>query len=330
MGKIIYMPGTGVPHHSFEEEFLAHKKCSEWWYCTGYFHTEEGKLFSFQYTLAKVKLLGLTFHMQLNALTDIEKQLHYYSQKPYFFKKGIETGPNLTFAQDKGSIKYSKNQWSSFGKMELELLGDEYKLNLDMSANKSPVWQCEDGLLKMGYTDNPKQITYYFSFTNIDISGTLVLHGKTHQVKGKAWFDRQGGTYTLTDVKCNWEWFSLRFFDNEEAMLFSFPQTGYQDGTYIDQSGKYERLNDYKLTHHTIIESAGYKWSNGWTLKLKGKKAGTYEIIPMAEGQLNLFFFELLARIIDEAGKEVGYCVVELLPGARNPRTSPFGAFKRK
>lgn len=86
MGKVIYTNGTGIPHRSFEEEFLTHKKCSEWWYSTGYFKTENGMLYSFQYTLANVKIYGINMNLQLNAITDIKNKKHYYSQKPYFLK----------------------------------------------------------------------------------------------------------------------------------------------------------------------------------------------------------------------------------------------------
>ena len=39
MSKIKYTKGIGLPHKSFKEEFLSHKKCSEWWYCTGYLNS---------------------------------------------------------------------------------------------------------------------------------------------------------------------------------------------------------------------------------------------------------------------------------------------------
>jgi len=54
----------------------------------------------------------------------------------------------------------------------------------------------------------------------------LTLGEKEYKVSGKAWFDKQGGTYTLTSRWTNWEWFSMRFFDGKEIMLFSFPQDG--------------------------------------------------------------------------------------------------------
>lgn len=179
----------------------------------------------------------------------------------------------------------------------------------------------------MGILNDPKERTYYYSYTNLATSGSLTLAGKEYgNLKGKAWFDRQGGTYSLTDPRCNWEWFSLRFFDESEVMLFAFPQDNYFDSTTIASDGKYARLNTYTLTPKEVITFEGMKFSNGWDLEMQGQK---YSIEPMVEGMFNIFFFELLAEIKDVQGKLIGYCFVELLPGVRN-KNSPLAAFKRK
>lgn len=83
--KIVYTKGTGIPHRRFEDEFLSHKKCSEWWYTTGYLEDEEKTLFSFQFTLAKVRLAAIRIHMLLTIVTDIRAQKHYYAQRQAFW-----------------------------------------------------------------------------------------------------------------------------------------------------------------------------------------------------------------------------------------------------
>jgi predicted secreted hydrolase len=172
-----------------------------------------------------------------------------------------------------------------------------------------------------------KEKTYYYSFTNLKAVASLALNGETFSsLHGKAWFDRQGGTYTITDPRTCWEWLSLRFFDNTEAMIFAFPQDNYYDGTFIAQDGTWERMNSYKLEAKDVITYEGKKFSNGWSLQMKGK---TYSIEPKASGMFNVFFFELLADIKDENGKAVGCCFVELLPGVRN-KLNNLDAFKKK
>ncbi len=62
-------------------------------------------------------------------------------------------------------------------------------------------------------------------------------------------------------------------------------------------------------------------FSKGWDLTVPGIKEERYEIHPLTDGQLNLAYFELIAGIYNLAGEQVGLCVVELLPGARNPQS---------
>lgn len=328
MGNIKFTNGTGIPHRSFEEEFLSHKKCSEWWYCTGYLNDEKEKhLFGYQFTLAKVHIIGIKFHILICSVTDFANQKHYNIQTPIFFGKGITANNQLLAVGDQNRVSLSPNPYSSMGSMKLHMEGSEFVLDTEMEAVKSPAWHCEDGVLKMGLTDIPKEVTYYYSYTNLNTNGKLVLNGKTYtNLKGKTWFDRQGGTYSLTKNESSWEWFSLRFFDNSEAMLFVFPQTNYQDGTRIAADGSYHRMNDYSIHPTQVIEYNNMKFSNGWELTMEGKN---YTLTPMVDGMFNVFFFELLASIQDEAGNEVGYCFVELLPGARNKKKIS-DAFKTK
>jgi len=303
------------------DEFLCHKNGSEWWYCTGFISDESGNLFSFQFTLARVRIYMVQFHILMTALTDFQTQKHYYAQQPIFF------GKNVTITSEKVGLNGAADMEFSDRELKLNMGDDDYSLSLKMNAVKSPVWHCDSGVLKMG-VDNPKETTFYWSYTNLATSGILTLGEKEYKVSGKAWFDKQGGTYTLTSRWTNWEWFSMRFFDGEEIMLFSFPQDGYRDGTYIEKSGYFRRLNEYEITPLGFTEASGKRFSCGWKVEIKNTKDREYTIIPKMDGQLNLFYFELLADIKDKDGNNVGFCVVELLPGVYN-ETNPIAAFAR-
>ena len=327
MGNIVYAKGTGIPHGSFDEEFLTHKKCSEWWYCTGYLQDSSGGMFGYQFTLAKVRILGIKLHMLICSVTDFQTQKHYNTQTPVFFGKGVTTTADTLSLAEKATMTFAPNAHSSKGHIKLHMESDEFCLDTEMEAIKPPVWHCDNGVLQMGILNDPKERTYYYSFTNLATKGKLIFKGQEHDnLIGKTWFDRQGGTYSLTDPRCNWEWFSLRFFDGTETMLFAFPQDDYYDGTYIQADGQYHRLKDYKLKATDVITFEGKKFSNGWNLEMDGRQ---YTITPKADGMFNVFFFELLAEITDETGNLVGYGFAELLPGVRN-KNSSLDAFRRK
>jgi predicted secreted hydrolase len=319
MKNIQYTTSPGIPHGSMADEFLCHKHGPEWWYATGYLNDESGKLFTYQFTLAKIKIYGVKFNILMTAVTDFEKRKHHYAQQAIFFGRDIIITPGQVGLDGKAEMTFSNQN------LGLNMAGKDYSLKLDLNPVKPAVWHCDNGILKMGIDD---EWTYYWSYTNLVVYGKLVLEGQEHQVSGKGWFDRQGGPYNPLDDRTSWEWFSLRFFDNEEVMLFSFPQDDYRDGTYIDQSGRSCRLNNYKVTPLEWTKAGGYKFSFGWMVEMRGIKDEQYTIIPKIDGQLNLFYFELLADIKDRTGKVVGYCVVELLPGVYN-KSSPLKAFAR-
>jgi predicted secreted hydrolase len=312
-----------------KEEFLAHKKGSEWWYCTGYLTDETGRMFGFQFTLANLTLYGLKFQALLTSLTDYQTGRHYFEQGTAFFGRNVTIAPDRTALGNRAEMIYGENPVTSKGHMQLRMSGKNYELAVDMNAVKPPVWHCDKGVLKMGILDDPKETTYYFSYTNLASTGKLVLENQEFQLTGKSWFDKQGGTYTITDRRAGWEWFSMRFFDGEEIMLFAFPQDDYYDGTSIEKSGKYRRLNDYAIQPLGFTQAGGYKFSNGWKVTMKGVKDEEYTLTPVIDGQFNLYFFELLAEIRDQRGALAGYAVVELMPGVYNEKLSNFRIFKK-
>ena len=287
MAQIEYTTGKGVPHRTFEDEFLTHRPGVEWWYCTGFLTDEQQRNYAFQFTLARIRLFGIRFHLLLTALTDLQTGKHYYAQRPAFFNRGVTTTSKETSLGDVARVTYAPNEFSSLGDMRLSQKGEPYKLQLRMTAAKAPIWQCDDGRLQMGITDDPGEFTFYFTFTHLLADGVLTLNGKTHKVKGQVWFDRQGGPFTATNVKTNWEWFSLRFFDNEEIMLFSFPQTGYRDGTFIAADGSYRRLNNYEIEPLGFLTepSTGFRFSTGWKISMPGVKEENYMNIRSLGGR---------------------------------------------
>jgi len=322
MSKFEQIPYNPDALGSFEREWLCHKGISEWWYATGYFHDENGRLFSFQYTLVRIHVHAVRMYMLMLAVTDIETGRHHFVQVPAFSGKGIVIDASMLCFRDTAVLTKEESG------MHITAKAADFNYDLFLDYGKGAFWHCDNGKLQMGIPSR-KATTLYYSYTNMPVSGTIMLDGVAHEVKGKAWFDKQGGTYPITKPECMWEWFSLRFFDNEEMMLFSFPQNGYVDGTYIRADRTCARLNSYIITPKKFMTAGTYKFSCEWEVELPGLKDGHYLIRPLTDGQLNLVYFELLAGICRDSGELAGYCVVELLPGAYNSKISVFNMFKR-
>ncbi len=315
------IPYREANHGDFDAEWPPHKKVSGWWYITGYLTDLENveNFYSYQYTVFNIWKSGFYFYVLQLAFTDFQTRKHLFKQKISILK-----GKNVYANQD--SVVFSPFAFLKREKdmLNLSVKSDEFHLELKLDKGKGAFWHGDNGILVMGLPDDPQQRTIYYSYPNMSTTGEVILFDKSKEktilnVMGKSWFDRQWGPFRLLDPASHWEWFSLRFFDDEEIMLFAFPQHSYYDGTYINKEGNSQLIHDYKYTTKELIEVKKFTFSRGWDLVLPGIKEERYEIRPIMEGQFNLAYFELIAEIINLKNERVGFCFVELIPGARNP-----------
>lgn len=327
MSKSYFIPYREVDHGDFDSEWQPHKKVSGWWYITGYLNDVKypERLYSYQYTLLRARIYGFTVTVLQLAITDFQTGEHFFKQRFRLLKhKLFAEFPHLNFSP----LAYLRKESEG---ITLNAQADEFMLNLNLDYGKGAFWHGDNGVLVMGVSEDPIQRTLYYSYPNMPTQGAITLRGKNIKVTGKSWFDRQWGPYRITDPATHWEWFSLRFFDDEEVMLFAFPQHPYYDGTYIDKQGNRHRVRNYQYNYKELVEVDGFIFSKGWNIFLAGIKEEHYQIHPLMDGQMNLAYFELLAEILNSDNERVGYCFVELLPGVRNAnkRINPINLLKK-
>ena len=320
MSKSYTIPYREIDHGDFDAEWPPHKKVSGWWYITGYLSNPKHPdcLYSYQYTLLRARIYGITVTVLQLAFTDFTTGQHFFKQRFSLWKR--------KFFEDESSLQFPPLAHLQRGADDIKLTvqADDFSLNLKLDYGKGAFWHGDDGVLVMGEPDDPVQRTVYYSYPNMPTAGEVVLNNAAGEktllkVTGKSWLDRQWGPYRLIESATHWEWFSLRFFDDDEVMLFAYPQHPYYDGTYIDKVGNQQLIRNYQYTPQEFVEVDGFSFSKGWDLVLPGIKEEHYEIRPIMDGQMNLAYFELLAEIINPHNERVGLCFVELLPGVRNP-----------
>jgi len=315
MKKGYKIPYRELNHGDFNQEWLPHKKVSGWWYITGYFNNikDDHEVYSYQYTVLRARVKGITFIVLQLAITNFQTGEHLYSQRFKMREKKLYQGNTIKFSEN---VILTRNE----NDMELSVNVKKFSLKIKLQKGKGAFWHGDNGVLVMGDQEDTMQRTCYYSYTNMPTTGELKFKGNPKiEINGKSWFDRQWGPYNIMSPITHWEWFSLRFFDDEEVMIFDFPQNKNGEGTYIDKDGKSTRIKEYKSVEKELFEINKVTFSKGWKLTLPGIKEENYEIVPIMDGQMNLAYFELLADIINDKGKKVGYCFVELLPLVRNP-----------
>ncbi len=322
-GCDVTIPYKQEDHGTFNEEFPPHEDVCGWWYITGYLKDVNNPENMYTYQFTQLNLRNLPFplkstplyHLQL-AYTDLQTKEHFFEHHT------TPVGGRAWANYDKVGFQPFSLLTRNDDSMDLQTDMEKASFLLHLDNGKGASWHCDNGVLAMGMPDDPDQRTVYYSYTNMPTTGTLTIKNEEGedvvlQVEGKSWFDRQWGPFRIIETESHWEWFSLRFFDNEEVMLFSFPQHFYQDGTFIDVNGDYQRLQDYTYTPIDYIETKDGCYSFGWDLTMPGIKEEHYRIEPLVNGQTHIRYFEMIAGIYNDENELVGYAFVELLPGLR-------------
>ena len=296
-------------HDSAAMEWQPHYGVAEWWYATGYLSDASGdKLFLYQFTIFHVARGLLNGYILDLALTDYESSHHIFEERS-------APGTRKVFGEP-GRIVFRQNSISLDGDtIRIAADGEKLDFELVLVSRKAPVWHDLDGIIPMGHPGKPSERSFYYSFTNMDTTGRIAYTGSDGAeyelaVTGKSWFDRQWGAFTET----GWDWFSLRFFDDTEAMLFVFPSGGFKGATWIGNDGEARYYWDFDYSVEEWMFFDGRRYGIGWTVDLPFA-GGRYELRPLYRGDFNpnlvYNYWEGLCEILNEEGQLVGYCVTE-------------------
>jgi predicted secreted hydrolase len=106
----------------------------------------------------------------------------------------------------------------------------------------------------------------YYSATNMSASGTITTASRTIGLKGAAWFDHQWGGFESDPSALRWDWFSCRFDDRTELMLYRF-RDGQMNGTAVDSAGRGRLVTAFTAKPGArVLRAAGRRWPLEWRL----------------------------------------------------------------
>ena len=131
-------------------------------------------------------------------------------------------------------------------------------IDLDMNVIKKPLILADTGFLYQGINN----YTYYYSFTGMEISGSITIPGITENVSGTGWFDKQYGNFH-PEVGEKYEWFSIQLSNGMDINTWNIFTTD----NLLPDSSIYKSFNCYindSSFHNTSnfkIEHLGYFYS---------------------------------------------------------------------
>lgn len=155
---------TPAKLRGFDEEWLLHRGCKDWWYATGYFKDENGHPYSWQFTILSINLKVANPYLAMIALTDLESGQHRYRQRVSMNPSVVTVTKDLvTFGDSAVALKCEDC-------MRIKTRHKDFQLDLALDYGKGPFWHCNNGKLQMGQ-EGEKETTYYYSYTNLPTKG---------------------------------------------------------------------------------------------------------------------------------------------------------------
>ncbi len=255
------------------EDEAPHDVPIEWWYYTGTLEIEKtGKpvTYGFEMVTFQFKVRGSKFYVMQFAFTDTESK-KFAHQTKFTFKEQ---------PQPAKGFKLAIGSWSmggTGGRDKLKADMKDYAIDLTLKAVKPVVFHYGKGYMFLA----KNKPFYYYSYTRMAVSGTITAGGKSYPLKGGwAWMDHQWGESGRIGKDLDgWDWFSLRFDDQSEVMLFLLRGTkvGHvAGGTYIDQKGNTIELKkgDFTVTSKSTWKSpkSNAVYPQIWEIKIPSLK----------------------------------------------------------
>lgn len=252
-----YARAEGPREFHFPEDHGPHPEFrTEWWYWTGNLETPDGHAFGYQFTLFRKALApreakresewgSRDIYMGHLALSDIG------AGRFHAFERFSRAAVGLAGAQIQPFQVWLEN-WKVEGEegrvfpMKLSAEAQGVALSLVLEEGKPPVLQGDRGLSQK--TAGAGNASYYYSLTRMPTRGTVTVDGRTHEVTGTSWMDREWSTKSLGAEQVGWDWFALQLSDGSEIMHYQLRRRDgsadlYSAGVDIPPQGEAVRLS---------------------------------------------------------------------------------------
>lgn len=310
-GRAFSFPADHGPHDGFR---------IEWWYVTANLKDDQGQEFGVQWTLFRSALKAApevagwgnqTIWLGHAAVTSAT--VHHAAERYArggVGQAGVSIQPFNAWIDD---WRFSSQDPVALDDLQLSARDKGFNYTLQLTATHAPVLQGDKGFSQKS---EQGQASYYYSQPFFQARGTLQIDGKTYQVSGPAWLDREWSSQPLTANQSGWDWFSLHLESGEQVMLYRMRQHNgepYLTGTWIDAQGQTQLLHaaDISLVPLDFEKVAGRSMPVRWSIRIPGKQLDitTTALNPNAWMDLRIPYWEGPVRL---GGSHAGQGYLEM------------------
>jgi predicted secreted hydrolase len=306
---VVASAAAGRPAVQFPRDHFGHRAASiEWWYFTALAHDNAGTPYSVFFTLfsssGTLVPVAEVRNLETGALVG-------HSERLALGRVG-RSSVDVTAAGTRLRYDARSNVWV------FSASAPGFSVSLRQQPEKPyALHGGGSGLIRQSLAG----FSHYYSATRMRAAGILRAHGKRLALTGQSWFDHQWGSYRNDRRAFNWDWFSCRFDDHSELMLYQFrdrttglPLEPFRNGTFVPRRGRPIEITSFQAQPgRRALDAAGHRWPLDWQLRVPTLDL-TESLRSLVRDQLvrNTIvptFWEGAARA---TGTRTGTCFVEL------------------
>ena len=94
----------------------------------------------------------------------------------------------------------------------------QFAFDLTLTPTQPKMLQGDAGFSQKGA--RTEQASYYITWPQLQVDGSIVLDGKSQAARGKAWFDHEWSSEVLGEADVGWDWFGINLDDGGALMAF--------------------------------------------------------------------------------------------------------------
>ncbi len=293
-----YLDVTPESMLQFPRDFFFRKDYRvQWWYFTGHLFDEQGREFGVELTFFAVGVQKKEFRSKfgVNALYFSHFAITDVAGKKYYFADRSDAGAyGFAGAKDDELRVWVGNNLleGSWQKMHIRAADKDKAVELLLMPRKPVVLNGPGGYSRKS-EESPLFASLYFSYTDLQATGTLRVGDTAFRVSGRAWFDREIATRELSALKKGWDWFAIQLDDNREVMLYLIRNRDgsldpFSSGTLVYETGGYRRLgkDDVSVTvvRRYRSKKTGAEYPSLWEVRIPSENL-SLRVTPLLEDQ---------------------------------------------
>lgn len=254
----------------------------EWWYVTANLHDAQGNAYGVQWTLFRSALAPAAdrpgwdngnLWLGHAGLTSATRQ--YAAQRlgrGGVGQAGVAGEPWHAWIDD-WSLASTDSSGDPLQNLRVQAHQADFAYDLQLHTGKPLVLQGQQGYSRKS---DQGQASWYYSQPFLQARGQLTIEGRTVEVQGSAWLDREWSSQYMAANQQGWDWFSLHLQGGRQLMLFRLRHADgqpYVSGNWIEADGRTEALQatDIDLQPQAFTEIDGHRVPTAWSLKIPGK-----------------------------------------------------------